>query len=366
MYRLHLATAVAAASTTFFAAPALAQATPTAATPAPASAATSSVTVYGLFDAVVRRANNVVASDHGATITSMEDGLITGTRLGFRGNEDLGGGWRAAFVMESGFDPSTGTSLQGTPTADYGQEQASPRFWGREVNVSLRSPWAGVTLGRQYTTAHQIAARFQPQGNPNNTALSVFSSHHVARQDNVLRLDSKLGNVELMASHTLGEQSDSSANGSWSAGGVYATPTYAFGAYVQELKNRAGTEERRVLGLGGNYRVLPMLALYAGYMQRSAKVSPQENKVWAFGANFDVTPAVTLSAEVFDDEQTGSAALEGSRQVAWVTANYKFSRRTDVYVLVDRNKVEGGYTKPAFMAALGTQTVFNVGLRHRF
>ena len=29
-------------------------------------------------------------------------------------------------------------------------------------------------------------------------------------------------------------------------------------------------------------------------------------------------------------------------------------------------KVEGGYARPAFMAALGTQTVFNVGLRHRF
>ena len=355
MHRSHLSASLAAAFAVFTAVPAHAQTAPA-----------SSVTVYGLFDAVVRRANNVVATDRGATITSMEDGLITGTRLGFRGNEALGAGWRASFVMESGFDPSNGTSLQGTATADYGQAQANPRFWGREVNVSLASPWAGVTLGRQYTTAHQIAARFQPQGNPNNTALSVYSSHHIARQDNVARVGSKLGDFEVMASHTFGEVSDSSANGSWSLGSVYAKPDYAVGAYVQEMKNLAGTEERRIIGLGGNYRINPILALYGGYMERSSKVSPQENKVWGLGANIELAQPVTLSLQYFDDKQTGSAALDGSRKVAWVSANYKFSRRTDVYVTVDQNKVEGGYTRPAFMAALGTQTVFNVGLRTRF
>ena len=352
------------------AAPALALAAAFTAAIAPAQAQTaaapSSVTVYGLFDATVRRANNVVASDHGATITSMEDGIITGTRLGFRGNEDLGAGWRASFVMESGFDPSSGNSLQGTATADYGQTQANPRFWGREVNVSLTSPWAGVTLGRQYTTAHQIASRFQPLGNPNNTAFSLFSSHHIARQDNVVRLGSKLGGVELMATHTLGEVSNSSANGSWSLGGVYASSGWAAGAYVQEMKNLAGTEERRIIGLGGNYRINAILALYAGYMERSAKVSVQENKAWGLGANIEVAEPVTLSLQYFDDKQTGSAALEGSRKVAWVQANYRFSKRTDVYAAVDQNKVAGGFALPSFMAAKGSQTAFNVGLRTRF
>lgn len=331
-----------------------------------APAATSTVTVYGLIDAVVRRANNVVAGDRGAADITMEDGLITGTRLGFRGSEDLGGGWLASFVMESGFDPSTGNSLQGNTSADYGQVAASPRFWGRDVNVTLRSPWGGVTLGRQYTTAHQIATRFQPLGNPNHTALSVFSSHHVARQDNVLRLDTKLGDVELMASHTAGEVPDSSANSAWSVGGVYARPTYALGAYVQRLKNRAGDEERRVAGLGGNVRINPVVALYAGYMQRSARLSAQENKVFALGANVEVAQPVTLSIEFFHDQQTGSDALEGSRKVAWVSANYRFSRRTDVYLTVDQNRIDGGYAKPAFMAESGTQTAVSAGLRTRF
>ena len=357
MQRLNCVAGLIAATTALTAVPAQAQ------TAAPA---TSSVTVYGLFDAVVRRANNVVPTTRD-TITTMEDGLITGTRLGFRGTEDLGGGWRAGFTMESGFDPSTGGSLQATATADYGQEAASPRFWGREVNVNLRNSWGGVTLGRQYTTAHQIAARFQPQGNPNNLALSLFSSHHVARQDNVLRLDTKIAGVEVQASRTFGEQAaSSSANASWAVGAVYAGSDFAVGGYVQQMENRAGTEERRIVGVGGNYKFNPVFALFGGYMQRSAEVSPQENKAWTLGANVELTSAVTLSLAHFNDKQAGSAALEGSRQVSWITANYKFSRRSDVYVLVDHNRVVDGYAKPAFMGTLGSQTALNVGLRHRF
>jgi predicted porin len=358
MQHFHTAVGLIAAMAAAFAAtPARAQAA--------APAATSNVVVYGLIDAVVRRASNVTAA--GDAIWSMEDGIFTGSRLGFRGTEDLGGGLRAVFTLESGFDPSTGGSLQGTATADYGQEAINPRFWGREVHVGLRGNWGGVTLGRQYTTAHQIAARFQPQGNPNNVALSVFSSHHIARQDNMLRLDTKFGDVELQASRTFGEQAaSSSTNASWAIGAGYTKDALSLGAYVQQMENRAGTEKRKIVGLGGNYKLNPMFTLFGGYMQRSAEVSPQENKVWALGANVELSPAVTLSLEVFDDKQTGSAALEGARKVGWVTANYRFSRRTDVYAVVDHNKVEGGYAKPAFMGTLGSQTALSLGLRHRF
>ncbi|KQV90499.1 porin [Rhizobacter sp. Root1221] len=357
MKRLNTMAGLVAAAAPFATVPAHAQAT--------APAGTSSVTVYGLVDAVVRRATNVSAT--GGADTTMEDGLITGSRLGFRGVEDLGDGLRAAFTLESGFDPSTGTSLQATPVADYGQEAASPRFWGREIHVGVRNNRGGVTLGRQYTTAHQIAARFQPQGNPNNTALSVFGSHHIARQDNVVRLDTKLGDVELLATRTLGEQAaSSSANASWSLGTVYTKGDLSLGGYVQQMNNRAGTETRKIVGAGGNYRFNPALALFLGYMQRSSEVSPQENKVVAIGTNIELTPTATVSAEYFDDRQSGSAALEGSRKVGWVTANYRFSRRTDIYALIDHNRVSGGYAKPAFMGTLGTQTALSLGLRHRF
>ena len=101
---------------------------------------TTNVTIYGLIDAAVRRPSNVTAA--GDSVTTMEDGIFTGSRFGLRGTEDLGGGLRAVVTMESGFDPGTGGSLQGATTADYGQEAASPRFWGREVYVGLQATGA--------------------------------------------------------------------------------------------------------------------------------------------------------------------------------------------------------------------------------
>jgi predicted porin len=333
------------------------------ATLAAAAQTPDSVTVYGLYDAAVRRANNVDANRNSRW--TMEDGIITGTRLGLRGRENLGGGLAAVFTIESGFDPSTGLSLQGTPTADYGQVAANPRFWGREAHVGLRGAGWGLTAGRQYTLAHTLVARFQPLGNPNSTAHSLFSSHHIARQDNQLRADLKLAGIDLSATHTFGEQTGSN-NGAWAVGLGYSGGSFALAAYVQEMENLAGSEKRRVVGGGGNVRINTTFALFAGVMQRTSAVSPQENLAWTLGANVELGPQVTLSLAHFDDQQDGSTALTGERQVSWVNASYRFSRRTDVYVVIDRNRVAGGYARPAFMGTLGTQTGFATGLRHRF
>jgi len=324
----------------------------------------STVTIYGLVDAAVRQASNVTASR--ASLKTMDDGIFTGSRLGFRGREDLGGGWAATLNMESGFEVGSGLSLQGTPTGDYGQVTAPTRFWGREIHLGLRGPWGGVNLGRQYTVAHSLAARFQPQGNPNSTAHSLFSSHHIARQDNVLRLDTKAAGIDFTASHTFGEQASSSANGSWALGAGYSAGALQLGAYVQQMKNLAGTETRKIVGAGGNYKLNPTLTLFGGLMQRTSAVSPQENLAFTLGANIEVAKNITLSLAHYNDDQSGSAALDGSREVSWVTASYRFSRRTDVYAVLDHNRVEGGYAKPAFMGTKGSQTGAVVGLRHRF
>ena len=334
-------------------------------TAAPLALAQGSVTAYGLIDAATRHATNTDANR--AARTTMEDGIMTGSRLGFRGREDLGGGMAAMFTLESGFDPSTGLSLQGTAAGDYGQATAPTRFWGREVHVGLRGLWGGVTLGRQYTVAHVLAARFQAQGNPNSTAHSLFSSHHIARQDNVLRFDARAGDVELLASATLGEQTgSSSANGAWALGAGYTRGPVSLGAYFQSMKNLAGTETRRVAGAGGNLKLGQSWALYGGLMQRDDDVGPQKNRAWTLGANWQVLPLLQLNAQHYRDDQRGSAALEGARTVDWLMATYRLSQRSDVYGVLDRNKVSGGYARPAFMGVKGTQNGVVLGLRHRF
>lgn len=329
------------------------------------SSSANGVAIYGLFDAAMRHASN--AATNRASLNTMEDGIFTGSRLGWRVNEDLGGGLNASVTLESGFDPSSGTSLQSTSTADFGQSQASTRFWGRQIFLTLKTQDWGLNLGRQYTLAHAMTARFQPEGNPNNQALSIFSSHHIARQDNMLRADGRLGGLELSVARTFGEVSgDSEANGSWAVSAGYGGGPYYLGAWAQQMQNITGTETRKIYGLGANYKWADGITFYAAAMRRSNEVSPQINKVWSLGASLALSPRVTLSLAYLDDEQSGSAALEGKRKVAYVTGNYAFSRRTDVYAVVDNNRVEGGYAKPSFMGTKGDQTALTLGLRHRF
>jgi predicted porin len=96
--------------------------------------AQSSVTLYGLLDAGLVYINNQSGHSNIETVT----GQTNGSRWGLRGSEDLGGGMKAIFTLENGFDTSNGKLLQGG------------REFGRQAFVGLSSPYGTVTLGRQY------------------------------------------------------------------------------------------------------------------------------------------------------------------------------------------------------------------------
>jgi predicted porin len=102
---------------------------------ASAAHAQSSVTLYGFVDEGLVYVNNQSGHSNLETIT----GQTSGSRWGLRGAEDLGGGLKAVFTLENGFDTSNGKLLQGN------------REFGRQAFVGLSSDrWGTVTLGRQY------------------------------------------------------------------------------------------------------------------------------------------------------------------------------------------------------------------------
>ena len=115
------------------------------------AAAQSSVTLYGIVDAgVTYRSNERVGSAGAYTGHSSvgHDRQPVRQPLGIKGSEDLGGGMRALFVLENGFDITNGTSGQGG------------RQFGRQAFVGLGSDRYGtVTLGRQYTSLDDFVAR---------------------------------------------------------------------------------------------------------------------------------------------------------------------------------------------------------------
>jgi len=118
-----------------------------------AASAQSSVTIYGSLDLAVTKGNGGTAPNNSANGTSKAwiEKQSNGSRLGFRGNEDLGGGLSAQFQIEHRFTPDDGAA-------------ANP-FWAGRSYVQLSSASAGrVYLGREYTPAFWPAVKSDPFG----------------------------------------------------------------------------------------------------------------------------------------------------------------------------------------------------------
>jgi predicted porin len=70
--------------------------------------AQSSVTLYGLIDAGLMYTNNVASGTAHGPLWQATSGNVNGSRFGVRGAEDLGGGVKALFVLENGFNVQNG------------------------------------------------------------------------------------------------------------------------------------------------------------------------------------------------------------------------------------------------------------------
>ncbi|WP_159911476.1 porin [Pantoea sp. 18069] len=121
--------------------------------------ASSSQNIYGIVDACVAR------SDLGAASRSMlNGGCLSGSRLGFRGTEDLGGSLRAYFTLEMGFNTDDGAIGQGG------------RAFGRKALVGLRGTAGAIEMGRDYGTTFYVVQPVDPMGLGIGTASSTIWS----------------------------------------------------------------------------------------------------------------------------------------------------------------------------------------------
>lgn len=85
----------------------------------------SNVVLYGIVDVGVERIGGVAVGTARENLTRITGSNQIASRWGLRGSEDLGGGLRAVFQLESGFAPDTGTLMQ------------NGRLFGREATVGL-------------------------------------------------------------------------------------------------------------------------------------------------------------------------------------------------------------------------------------
>ena len=127
--------------------------------------AQSSVTLYGIVDdSIVYQSSqtNLARTNPGRSNVKMASGIWAGSRFGLKGAEDLGGGNKAIFQLESGFDINSG-----------GQQYTNAMF-GRQAWVGLTNPAYGtLTLGRQYTAYYTLLSPYSPT----NWLTGYFGAH---------------------------------------------------------------------------------------------------------------------------------------------------------------------------------------------
>jgi hypothetical protein len=72
----------------------------------------SQVTLYGIADAGITRVSGYAQG----TVTQLNSGIMEGSRWGVKGTEDMGGGYKALFTLESRVELNTG-GLGNRPTS---------------------------------------------------------------------------------------------------------------------------------------------------------------------------------------------------------------------------------------------------------
>lgn len=328
--------------------------------------AQSAVTIYGIVDMGIVRETGAVPGGPATNVTKINS-VASGSRIGFRGVEDLGNGLKALFVIENGFNPDTGTLGQGG------------RFFGRQAYVGLQSKSFGmVSLGRQQNIARLALLDFDPFSLGLTGTASNLMRTYGDRTDNSIKYTTPvLGGFVADVIYGLGENALGDSEDSRSYGGSIGYTNGPIGVkLIHQAQDLATTTT--VLGVptfvpGG---LAKTTALYGSYNFGVAKISAgyadNDGPVGVLGERRDGLLGLTVP---FGATTLLASWIRSDDRVADNDADqyalglvYKMSKRTNLYTSYTRISNDGA---AAFRVGNGSgpgtgDTAFAVGVRHSF
>ncbi len=361
------------------------------------------MTLYGVIDTAITYVHG--SNGQGNNTWAMNSGNLQGSRWGLKGAEDLGGGLKAVFQLENGFDSSNGRLGQ------------SSRMFGRQAYVGLQSDHYGtLTLGRQYDPLVDMVQAVTAD----NYFGSVFATPgDVDNNDNSLRVNNAIkytspvfAGLQFEGMYALGGVAGSNGSGqTWSAavaynngpiglagGYFYASNLYgaarsgwtgASSDAIFEGPINTGYTSAKSIGIGqvaGQYTFGPFTAglgySNAQYKRDGSSLFARTEKFntgRAF-ATYQATPAILLGLGYSYTKASGDTDAK-YHQVS-LGGDYSLSKRTDIYLVgayqhaSGTQRVSNGTTlvTQAAQASIGSygiagtssQEIVALGLRHKF
>ena len=312
---------------------------------AAAANAQSSVTVYGIVDMGVVKGNGGTAANPGALGTSeawtMQE--RSSSRLGFRGNEDLGGGLSAQFQIEHRFRPDTGAVT-------------NPTFWHGRSYVQLSSTTLGkVYLGREYSPAYWPQNYTDPAGwdgvgQLGNLQSAGFASTAGIRLNNSVGYRSpSFGGVTVDAAVSAGEGvagRDSAINLQYSGG-----PLYIGVAYEEISGGPVATDGNSLANIGATYK-FGSVKLMAYYARSKTNQGRDSNDAYSLAGT------VNMGASEFylSYGQLDPAGNNNTQKKVGAGIKYTLSKRTNLYADVGQGTQD----------ARSDNTAYAFGIKHTF
>jgi len=317
--------------------------------------AQSNVTIYGVADVYYGYGK----SDDGNKFSGINSGGLSGSRLGFKGTEDLGNGLKALFVYEFGsLALDTGSGITTTRQSYVGLGGN----WGTLVAGRLQSP--GYDFGVKYDALG--AAVFSPVGQlTDNAGMTISGRDAGARLDNAAAyISPNFGGVTLKAAYAFGEQIKTkeetggvkSPQNVWALAADYDNGPLSVGAVWHDLNHIGGTgfDEPRLdqteWALGASYD-FAVVKLTGNYQQTKIKLRGEgfddtvKYKLWNIGAAVPVGPGAIKVA--YADWRENQDSCDGDcRARSWaLDYEYGLSKRTTAYVGYSqiRNKNANGF-----------------------
>jgi predicted porin len=335
-----------------------------------AASAQSNITIYGVVDAGVAYTNN---GNPAGNTWALASGQESGSRLGFRGREDLGSGLSAIFTLENGFNVDTGTLGQSTATTS--------RLFGRQAWVGLDSPFGSLKLGRQQTELYTALNVIDPFGiNLAGNAQRVFGygtygTDPLQRTDNTISYTTpNFAGLSGSVSYGFGEvPGNMSASRNVGAGASYingpinvqlvyrkantVTSPAVFGGTV-------GDERTTFVGATYDFGIAKAHAAFADSRLPSATTDGKDRN-YMLGVSAPLGAGRVLASWNRNDFRDIDAGRSNQYAIGYT---YAFSKRTDFYTSYGYTRNDSGVALSTFNNNVAGANVkfFNAGVRHQF
>jgi len=325
------------------------------------AAAQSSVQIYGVQDVFVGRIDNETATTD-TRQTVLNAGGLTTSFIGFRGVEDLGGGLKALFTLETYVRPDTGA---------IGRNDTDP-FFGRASWVGLESPYGRLLFGRMPTPYALATTNYTPL--IGTTTLSpifanVFRNNVQGdtRMNNSIHYRSpRWAGVELEVQHSLGQEQPHGPNHrrDRATDGALRYVSGALGLVVATRRinlNANSSGQKQVANMAGATYDFGFAKLSAQYHRvRDTQVNAARNArrtTREIGASVPLGNGQVLAEFASSTYSDAIATTPDKRRSYAVGYDYNLSKRTDVYLMRYEDRLSNPGSK---------QTIHALGIRHRF